>query len=287
MNFEIFRDKVLNLAHDRNSSLRQIQALITHFFKNKYITHLGSLQQYVVRCSMNGSGEVFKNITRCSYNPQTHDIKLQRCNYPEQQVFYCSMYSDTDLASSSMTCIVETAWEHIENFEETRTYCTLSRWQCTRPLRLWVLPFSEQSCQKNRDFKRIRETMTGLISNSDRDKDEMIKPLEFMSDIFSKRNDKQVYYKISSAFYNSLLFYEKFFETKYDGLIYPSANTEGAGLNIALKKELIDDKTLFCDVATMYSILRSPRNPKNITAVPASNNAWTEDNGRLRFTTIF
>lgn len=287
MEFKVFKKTILDLASDEKVSLRQIQAFVTRYFKMKHIPHLDSHQSFVVRCSMNDPGEVFRNVSRCSYNPIPKKIKLQRANYPEQQVFYCSMYSDTDNASSSLTCIVETAWEHIERLDEMRNYCTLSRWQCTRPLKLWVLPFSEESCNKNRDFNRIRENMTSLIRKDGRNSEDTILALEFISDCFADRKNKQVSYRITSAFYNSLLFFEKFMSQQYDGVIYPSANTEGAGLNVVLKKELIDTRILYCDVAVMYSITRSPSNLKNLSAFPASNDSTAGTEGKLSFTTIY
>ncbi len=286
MAFTDFKNCILSLAEDERIELREIQAFITRYFKNKAIPHLQSLQTFVVRCSMNNPGEVFKHISRCSYNPNVDDIKLQRCNFPKQQVFYSSMYSDTDSASTSLTCVVETAWEHIEDLTVSRTYCTLSRWRNIRPLNLWVLPFSEVSAAKNRDMKRIKETMNKFIREKN-NYSELRKSLEFMSEVFSERKNKLLYYRISSSFYNSLLYFEKFMSQNYDGLIYPSANTEGAGINLVLKKDLVDNKILFGEVAVMYSIQRLPDNLKHLNIGPASNETLVDENGGLNFTKIY
>lgn len=287
MTFIEFKEKVWALAKEETTDLLIIQDVITSYFKNKYLPNLESLQKFVVRCSMNQPGEVFQNISRCSFNPNPETIKLQRCNYPHQQVFYCSMYSDTDYASTSLTCIVETAWEHIEDLSSARSYCTLSRWQCKRPLRLWVLPFSDKCCTKNRDLKNIRDNMKKILMDQPHYTDDMFLALEFITDAFCERDNKQHLYKISSAFYNTLCFFEKQINQKMDGLLYPSANTEGAGINIVLKKDLINDKTLYCDVCMMYSISRDPSNPKNLSAYPSSNESWADALGNLHFTTIY
>jgi len=209
MEFLEFKTMILQYAEDENIDSGKIEELIVDFFKRKAIPNLESIQKFVVRCSINNPGEVFKNTSRCSYNPNPKSIGLQRCNYPKQQVFYCSMYSDTDLAFSSLTCIVETAWEHIEDLTTMRTYCTLSRWQCKRPLQLWVLPFSELSCEKNRDFKKIRMNMTNILDKHIGSK-EIIQSLEFMSDVFCERKNKRLYHRISSSFYNALCVFEKY-----------------------------------------------------------------------------
>lgn len=287
MHFNDFKVRIEELVSSEEKNQRQIQALITNLYKNKVIPHLGSLQKFVVRCSSNKPGEVFRNISRCSYNPNPTDIPIQRCNYPRQQVFYCSMFSDTDFATSSMTCLAETAWEHIEDFEIARTYFTLSRWQIKRPLKLWVLPFSDLSCEKNRDFKSIKANMEEFVKKLFNQPNEIIQSLKYISEIFCKRENKKIYHKISSAFYNSLLFYQKFMNDSYDGLIYPSANTDGSGMNVVLKKELIDEQILYCDFAIMYSMQRNPNNLKNLSFMPASNEAYPNENGDLNFHTIF
>jgi len=132
MELNEFMNKIEELAARDTDNLRQIQALITCYYKNIGAIMFPCNNKYIVRASPNGEGEIFSNISRCSYNPAVQNIYLQRCNYPEQQVFYCSMYSDTDMASTSMTCLMETSKETIDN-NVNRKYITLSRWEVTRP----------------------------------------------------------------------------------------------------------------------------------------------------------
>jgi hypothetical protein len=57
-----FRKHITALAEDDSVPLRKLQAAITSFFKYKYIPHLQSSQTFVVRSSINFTGEVFKNV---------------------------------------------------------------------------------------------------------------------------------------------------------------------------------------------------------------------------------
>ncbi|MEJ7682268.1 MAG: hypothetical protein WKG06_31345 [Segetibacter sp.] len=57
-----------------------------------------------------------------------------------------------------------------------------------------------------------------------------------MSDVFCERENKQYWYRISSAFFNYIMKYGDEQNEKLDGMIYPSANSEAAGMNIVLKK---------------------------------------------------
>ena len=129
--------------------------------------------------------------------------------------------------------------------------------------------------------------MENFIKKDYANSEEIIKSLEYISELFCKRENKSVYYKITSAFYNSLLFYENFMNYNYDGLVYPSANTDGSGMNVVLKKELIDTKVLYFDLAIMYSMQRNPNDLKNLSFMPASNIAYPTQDGGLNFHAIF
>ncbi len=154
MNVSEFKKELLFLAENDSVELKELENFISDFFIHKSLPHLESRNSFVVRCSINNSGEVFNNVSRCSYPPKNGKvkIKIQRANYPDQQVFYCTMPTDTKFASASSTAIVETAWQYIEDIKINRNYATLSRWDTSRPLNLWVLPFSEISCKKNNDI---------------------------------------------------------------------------------------------------------------------------------------
>jgi hypothetical protein len=285
MRFDDFKGLILSMAEDESVSLRQIQSVIARFFRNKPVPFVQSIQTFVVRCSINKPGEVFKNVNRCSYPPDEikDRIGIQRANYKGQQVFYCSMPTDTIYATATLTCVLETAKEHIEDLNVSRTYCTVSRWTNCRPLELWVLPFSEECCARNGDIRTIRSNMQSLISKSFKDSQEFTVALEFISDAFSTRSNKQAYYRITSAFYNFIQYYERLTGGFRDGIMYPSANTDKAGLNLALKKELIDERILVCDNVLMMSIQRKPNNSKELTIWDCSDMAIPDPNGDIRF----
>lgn len=283
MTFKEFRKKLELLANEYSPNLRQIQALITIYYKNIPIPIITLKESYVVRSSKNDPGEIFKNVKRCSYNPNLESIVIQRCNYPRQQVFYCSMYSDTDYATTSLTCLVETASEYIEANEMSFKIFTLSKWKLDRPLRLWALPFSDLSCEKNRSFEDIRAKAESEIAIKFQNSKEVIKGLKYISDIFCRTENKKMCYHITSSFFNYLLFRQRIKCVPFDGLAYPSANTDGAGVNIALRKELIDDKILSFDVATMYIMGKNKSNAKHLRAEPTSYNALPSLDGALHF----
>ena len=75
------------------------------------------------------------------------------------------------------------------------------------------------------------------------------------------------------------------FDSSYDALIYPSANTKGEGMNIVLTKDYVDKKSIYCDLVVLYQINRNPNNYKSIWFLPYAY-AVPDENGNLTFKPI-
>jgi hypothetical protein len=119
-----------------------------------------------------------------------------------------------------------------------------------------------------------------------------------MSNVFCKRGKKDYYYKISAAYFNAVLKVTSerkasFFnyipgeDYKIDGIIYPSSNTKAEGMNICLRKETVDNKSVECDWVAMTALQRNPTNQKDITFQPVSNEIIPDENGDLHFNGIW
>jgi hypothetical protein len=282
MTFLDFKKLIENMAYEEETNLHKIYDLIYFYFSKIGIIEYAPNYYYVVRASKNNVNEIFTNSQRCSYNPNSKKIPLQRCNYPEQQVFYCSMFTDTDDSSTSFTCIMETALEDVKNKDLLESYYTLSRWNLTRPLKLCILPFTYRNTKKNKDFSVMRNKLKKDLRNNNK-RDEILTALEYISKVFCKRNDKKKYYKISSSFFNYLIYSDLFKDKQYDGLAYPSANTGGAGMNVALKKSVIDNKILEFYGAMTYRLRKDIDNKKNIKIFPCSDFVTPDSSGKFMF----
>ena len=69
--------------------------------------------------------------------------------------------------------------------------------------------------------------------------------------------------------------------------MYPSANTEADGVNIALNKELADDSSLTFDYVVMNIMQRAPNNPKDISFIRGSEDVFPDENGNFSIQHIF
>ena len=264
-----------------------IEHFISRTLIRKAIPFLDTTHSILVRCSPNAPGEVFRHESRCYYNPRTDKIPLQRGNYQFQQVFYGAVPTNSQTVDAQMTALLETTLEHVKNKRVKRLYVTVSRWKFQRPLKVFILPFSKRSQKANSDFRRIARGFEDILrQNTQGNKlyyNYLKEFLAFISDTFCKRRNKKMYYKISSAYYNAIMKYAEFNHINIDGLIYPSANTKAEGMNIVLKKEIIDNRVIYCDMVIMQALQRSPSNAKYIFYEIVSNGANVDNSGRFSF----
>ena len=283
---------LLGMAQDKTVPIEAIENVITDYIRGKPILPFTDFAfAFVVRCSPNNGkkdgSEVFSHINRCSYNPNIDNIPLQRCNYKGQAALYAAVTSDADDIHPSGLAIMETAWNYVNDKKIIRYYFTLSRWRTNRVLKVFALPFSKRSHRKNKDFKAMNRSYIRLLRKACKDYNANYKEIKFfmafMSNVFCTRTKGNYYYRISAAFSNSILKYAP----EIDGIIYPSAMTRAEGMNIVLRKELVDDGTLKCDYATMMVMQRNPSNAKSITFPQASPNVIPDENGNLNFSHIW
>ncbi|MFP5040050.1 hypothetical protein [Parasediminibacterium sp. JCM 36343] len=243
---------------------------------------------FIGRCRPNEysskKSEVFSKVCEISYKKV--EIKQGRCNYDDQQVFYGALNCLSSNATTISTIVAETCMDFIINETENLKYLTVSRWIVARPLNIVILPFSKASFTQNETFRFAKESFENDL-NSIGMRDDFIDSytefLEFMSDIFCKIENKKLYYRISSAFYNFIMDAAKEDMIDFDGLVYPSANTDAAGANICLKKELVKNEILYCERVQMVKGTRSNQNKKQLNFYPASNEAFVKADKTFEF----
>jgi hypothetical protein len=149
------------------------------------LPHFESTTPLVARCSLINEGEPVI-ASRCYYpsDQYKHLVPLQRANFKEEQVFYCAVHSGADGDHPMFTAIVETMHAKIRDERVQSIYMILSTWICTRPLKLWALPFSDRSCEVNLAFRKARDGMMPLIHQANVPNEEAIAALKFISDAF-------------------------------------------------------------------------------------------------------
>jgi hypothetical protein len=263
------KEKLWNLASDKNVAIYEIETFLRLFFKHKPLPLGPSTYKNYCRCSLNNKGEIFTTVERCSYNPYKDKIGLQRCNYEGQQVFYAAVPTESEV-KCHVTSMMEVSLEHISNHFLGYYFVTLSRWITTRPLRVFLFPDLERNefINQGADFEKLMKETDGIKKE---DISYYLEMLKYFREALGIKGDKEFWYRISAAFFNCIMRFGIEGNKDIDGIVYSSANTEKKGSNIALSKNLIDSHTLYCDLVQMWMIKKSSNDPQGISFFPVSN----------------
>jgi hypothetical protein len=296
MNLEEFKKQMDTLsAGDGNQS--EIEDLIRSYFIGKAIPHVEANYQYLARARPNNQpGElpqVFSRKDQLLYPPNPDRIPLGRANYKGEQVFYGAMKGGEGLGYWANTALMEVSFEYyVKDLNCNRQPITLSRWTINRPLFISVLPFSKKCLEKNPEFKKMADEISPIIETtfSHRTEDErksLIADLEYISDLFCDREKKPNCYKISAAYYHVI---REMYIREYrpiDGLLYPSACTDAAGMNIVLDKSVVDSKAIELDLIQMVTMQRAPNDPMHLSFPEISKECIPDSNGRFNIGSIW
>lgn len=246
---------------------------------------------FIVRTSVLDLGEICANISRCSYNPNCEGIPLQRCNYKKQQVFYGTIPGGMkNLSDAAQSSFMETCFDRIkEDLTFTNRFVVATRWKFKKTPWVWVLPFHSDSLELNQNFKILFDTFDAFLRRESNDEAtylDLKTKVEFLSGLYCMNENKKAVYRITATFHNELCrrFNSKRKE-KIQGLVYPSANTKGEGMNIVLNKDFITEYNIFCDHAVLYHFQRAPDDSTEIFFFPIAS-CEPDANGNIHFTPL-
>ncbi len=160
-----------------------------------------------------------------------------------------------------------------------------SRWQIKQQPVFWFLPHRTESISNNENFKYLFNHFDNVLkgnTSSNELYNGFTEKLYYLSELFCRDYDKEITYEVTAAYYNKVMELFEPFNSTYDALIYPSANTKGEGMNIVLTKNYVDKQGIYCDLVVLYSIKRNPEDAKNIWFIPTAQ-AVPDKRGNLDF----
>lgn len=265
----LFKEHLLNLALDKSVTVFEIETFLYFFFKDKPLPISKIAFANYCRCSINQPKEMFTTVGRCSYNPDVKKINLQRCNYPGQQVFYASVPLKAKV-KAHQTAILEVSLSHLLDTCEKYYFLTLSEWITERELNIFYFPDVELggAVTDKPDYQKLLYEHPHII---DKDVPFILEVFQFFNDILCRLDNKEAYYRISSAFYNCIMRLAKDSQMLIDGMVYSSSNSKKLGTNIVLNKQVIDDGILKCHLVQMAIAERNPHDSKDIWFHKASD----------------
>ncbi|MBN1186429.1 MAG: RES domain-containing protein [Bacteroidales bacterium] len=182
-------------------------------------------------------------------------LDFGRANEPLQSIFYCS--------TSSTVARFETSRIHRNNQDKNSEEVTIGKWILNKDIFVARLPSFEKEKQTNEIVNRLDKEFDDLIKTFENDGiDDWKMVLKLFSIEFMKKDDVgKSNYLISSAFSNYVYYtYGTNPQTgetvEPDGIMYPSVQFEHGGMNIALKPELIEDRSIELTFAAYQKLER-------------------------------
>lgn len=271
-------EKFENLILNNNISEEEFISTIEFL---TYQVPLGAKEKaipFIVRTSLLDKDEVCQNISRCTYVPDflKEKIPLQRCSLEGQQCFYASipgkMINFSDGAQPSL--METTAQKIIDDPSFDGRHAVASRWQIKKQPIFWYLTHYDHSIKNNENFKLLFDETDSFLK-ADRSATlnyrNFTEKLNYLSKLFCRNDNREKIYRITATYCNKITESFKPFGSSYDGLIYPSANTKGEGMNIVLTKDYVEKKNIYCDLVVLYEINRNPRDIKNVWFNPIAH----------------
>lgn len=199
--------------------------------------------QKILRTRKNEDG-VFGYIHELSYPPKEY-ARTDRASIEGKPMFYASIFTKEVEKSHAYPRIIS-ALETIPLLRAKGTsgqnLITQSVWMIDEEVHVYSFPLSSQ-------YKRACSEIYML--NSDWDKvlkneysEDSIEFFSFIGDLMAKPNESCLY-EITATCIDFILEHYNF-----DGVLYPSVQAEGQGMNICIKPDVVDSKISFAGAAT-------------------------------------
>lgn len=172
--------------------------------------------------------------SRHSYKPVELNTTYQRASVPSRTAFYGSVTSldhDNEEPLARVTIISEIG-KILEDETVTQEEYVFSSWEVLDELNLVAIIQSHEYPKACNFVKEIRKDYETKFCN--------FYEREFMDYIaseFAKKDIKEDYEYMISAWYSQIIY-----DSCYDGVAYPSVKMGGAGMNVAIKPESVNEK---------------------------------------------
>jgi len=238
----------------------------------------------IFRGRANGD-RLFNRQEDISYNKEVPDrITAGRFNRPYEPLFYGSLRVETPKIDTVLHCALECCKELTDRDPGPIVQdITVGKWINRGEMPVVNLCFDERHLADNPDLKlstdRFRRELAGFVSADACSF--VFRFMQFFSELAWSVNKSENSYYIMNAFFHAVrYYYAETRNTAIPGIIYPSAMTEGSGLNIVLVPQAVD-RFLRLDMVYMQRFFRT-RGSNQFISAPCSELVHIKD-GRFEF----
>jgi len=190
-------------------------------------------------------GQIFSHQQEISYNIARADkITAGRFNRPLEPLFYGSLRVENPGIDPVLHCALECCKELIDDGQAPDIQdVTVGKWLNQGMMPVLNLCFDERHLSANPGLKhnmdRYRQELTEFISPQA--SEFVFRFMKFFSEqAWAVNKNESSYYIMNAFFYAVRYYYANTLNTAIPGIIYPSAMTDGQGLNIVLVPQAVD-----------------------------------------------
>ena len=204
----------------------------------------------IIRVRINNSHQFFDDINELSY-PPADKSKLMRASLPGHPMFYGSLRSKTEKQNGAfprITAIYETSDELRNPNYSGKQIVTFSKWRIINPINVFALPISEHYKEYTFDALNIQEWWNNVFKPNIDENNGLFS--EFIGDLMAKKGSNSVY-EVTANFINYVLVND---QINYQGVIYPTQQLNGDGLNIAVTPSSVDSNCVLEHATTSIII---------------------------------
>lgn len=224
----------------------------------------------ILRSSPNIDGTLHDTVSRLGYPPPEY-ARTDRASLQGKPMFYGSIFTSSAIESNALPRIM-TAFETIDILREYNSkglaFATQSLWVPSRTIKLFAFPFSKNYKKPCQEIKRAVNTWNHSINQVYNKYEEDF--ARYVSDLLASKNTSCLY-EITSHIIDAIL-YKSSCAAKLDGIMYPSVWGDGQGMNVCLKKEVVDECVNFSSAmlvridkieghAVIFNVAHSLRQP--------------------------
>ena len=253
-----FRERVTNILSYSNDKKSDIISLLNGIGDPLPILPIGlRAGSKLIRGSINWVPEHFTHVSQLSYRPPELNCEYQRASIPRKTMFYACSFShsstfETGVFMPRLTSLMEIRSLITDRDANGVQRITFSRWDTTRNIKLFALPFGanyEKPCEEIGYLRAIWEEKIGKDLYSK----DAIDLIAYISLDISQKKENNTDYMFTAIFIDWFLSRHP----EYDGVYYPSVQVDGEGVNVALLPYLVDNGSVsFVDATECWLLKR-------------------------------
>lgn len=227
----------------------------------------------ILRARRNFNGEIFAEQHEISYNTTCPErLSLGRFNRPGEALFYGSLPTISDKVDFFLTAACEACKDFFDHTSSEDVFdLTFGAWGVKKFTAI-CLCLEKKHLAANERMKeyieyftqKLRENCNAASYNF------IINTLESISNLSAIKDKNEGTYFVLTAFFCAIREVYKNDKEQINGIVYPSAETHGNGLNVVLTPNAVDTY-LRLEEVLMYRVSRVGENRKTLDIFPVTD----------------